>query len=224
MTIQTKFVILVAVLAFCGCLSSDTQQKEKLEARYHMAIKYADLSIATQAAHDMMVYFPAETSWRDTLVRLYFARKAFPQTILLAEEILETNPNDAKVMALVANAYRAVGNDKAALSQFESLYKNTGDIYHLYEVANVQYNLERVGECADTAKKLLAHQDIDSKMVELRFNNQNQSVPLKAAVINLQGVLAKDSGNRVEAEALFKQALQIFPGYLLARGNLDSLK
>ncbi|MCH8318224.1 MAG: hypothetical protein IIA88_06970, partial [Bacteroidetes bacterium] len=47
-----------------------------------------------------------------------------------------------------------------------------------------------------------------------------QTVPLKAVVLNMKGVLSMDVNENDTAKDLFSEALKIFPDFELAKDNL----
>jgi Tfp pilus assembly protein PilF len=55
-------------------------------------------------------------------------------------------------------------------------------------------------------------------------NKSSKEYPIKVAVLNLKGLVAKDSGDSAGAKKLFEQALALAPDFAQAKENLSSLK
>ena len=51
-----------------------------------------------------------------------------------------------------------------------------------------------------------------------------QTVPYKAAALNIKGVIARQLNDDKTAEELFNQALAIYPDFVLAKGNIEEMK
>ena len=182
-----------------------------------------DYEVATQAIYDILATQPSENAWRDSLALLYAQQKAYPQALKISEQQTAQNPNDTLMLKVQALAHKALGNPKKSLEVYEKLYPLTKNVYHLYEIATIQYSMTRLQECLITAQSLHQHEGLGEARIHLNFNQQNQVVPLKAAVYNIQGVVAKDLDKQTEARTFFEQALKIAPDFALAKGNLDEL-
>ena len=221
-----RYLTLFVCLCFLACNQGDFKaefSKHKKEV-YRAAMQNGDYNVATQAIYDIIATQPTQTAWKDSLALLYLQKKNYPQALLIGEKQLENNPNDTLMLKVLALSYKAVGNSKKSLEAYEKLYPLTKDVYHLYEIASTQYSMTRLQECLLTAKELHAHEDLKEASINLNFNQQNQTVPLKAAVYNIQGVIAKDLDRQTEARAFFEEALKVAPEFELAKGNLTEMK
>lgn len=188
---------------------------------FDRAIRYNDLAVASEAVYQMLSISPANEIYLDTLAVLYFQRSAWPQTILVCNDILAKTPGKAGALELRAIAHQSVGMIKESLADFETLYPISKSPYHLYEVAAMQYTMRRFGECDVTLGKLLKDPDIKDKKIEINASqNERQSVPLAAACHNMAGVMLMEQGRKPDAAAAFKQALELYPDFVLAKNNL----
>jgi len=191
---------------------------------YRQAMQNGDYEVATQAIYDILATQPSEDAWQDSLALLYAQQKAYPQALKISEQQIAKNPTDTLMLKVQALSYKSLGNPKKSLEAYEKLYPLTQNVYHLYEIATIQYSMTRLQECLVTAQSLHKHEGLGEARINLNFNQQNQVVPLKAAVYNIQGVVAKDLDKQAEARNFFEQALKIAPDFFLAKGNLDELK
>jgi len=222
------YILLFSVFAvlFC-CACGEANFKADLAAHkkevYRQAKQNGDANIAIQALYDILVVEPSAEHWQDSIALLYVQQKAYPQAIQVSGQRLETAPQDTLMLKVQAISYKALGDSKNALKAYEKLYPLTQNIYHLYEIATTQYGMTRLQECLQTAQSIHQHPELKKAKVNLNFNQQNQVVPLKAATYNIQGVIAKDLDKKSEAKTLFEQALQVFPDFALAKGNLKEI-
>jgi len=187
---------------------------------YQQGVEYNDLAIATQAVHSILVLEPEANNWMDTLSSLYFQRGAFAQCLLTTTEVLKDKPDDEKTLEMQAICKENLGLIKEALADYETLYKQSNSVFHQYQIATLQYSLRRFGECEDTVNRLLANTDAKDETILIAHQKGQQKVPFYAACENLLGVLMMDQGMKQFAKKHFSQALQIYPDFILAKGNL----
>jgi tetratricopeptide (TPR) repeat protein len=188
---------------------------------FDRAVRYNDLAVASDAVYQMLSISESNINFLDTLSILYFQRGAWPQTILVCTDLLEKDPNKPTALELRAIAHQNVNMIKESLTDFERLYPISKNLYHLYEVATMQYTLKRFGECDVTLGKLLNDPEIKDKTIDINSSQtERQSVPLAAACHNMAGVMLLEQGRKPDAATAFKQALSLFPDFVLAKSNL----
>ena len=185
------------------------------------ALKYADYVVAKQALYEMITLAPENKMLKDTLAIVYFKIEAYAQCILLTREILEEDPSKNSMLEIKAISEQNIGLIKEALEDYETLFKSSKDVYHLYQVATLQYQLKRFGECNATVGAIIQNEDAKSKKVSI-FDQQNrqQQVPLDAAAYNLLGVMALDTNDEPKAKEFFTKAVELFPEFALAKNNI----
>ncbi len=188
---------------------------------YASAVKYNDFAVATQALYEMIAISPNSKGLKDTLSQVYFQRAAWPQVVLLTMEILEDDPNNDGALELQAIANQSLGRIKESLASYEKLYQSTQSPFHLYEIAALQYSMRRFGECEQSIKKLASDPATQDKKITISMQTgESQEVPISAAVMNLQGVVDLDQGNKEDAKIAFESAIKLFPEFQLAKNNL----
>ena len=191
---------------------------------YNNSLRYLDYGTATQNVVDILTISPDAVEWKDTLCLLYFNRQMYPQTLLLTDELLKAKPQDAKALEMQAIAYDALGGHKQALEAYEKLYVISKDINHLYQVAGHQFDLARIGECNQTLDAIMKSPEAEKATVSLNFGrNEQQTVPMKAAIYNMRGVIAQSLKQEAAAKQNFEEALKVYPDFVLAKGNLEAL-
>lgn len=201
-------------------IDSDYGIKENV---FRNALKYGDLIVAKSALYEMIVLKPAEKSLKDTLALIYINLGQAQQAILLTRAILEENPNNLSMLEVKAVALQSLGITKDALLDFENLYAKQKNVYHLYQIANLQYELKRIAECNSSVDQILSVSEVDKKEIPIEFGTskgEQQKVSLKAAALNIKGMLALDLNELNLAKACFDEALKISPNFVLAKNNL----
>ncbi len=237
---MNRIFIIILVFVFCATSQLTAQKKSAGAAMapnmskqeysqhkqnvYKQALKYADLLTATNAVHDILSLEPAATNWRDTLALLYLNQQSFYSSVSVSQEALKENPENMFMREISAYSYQGLGALKQALEDYEKLYAKSQNIQHIYQMATLQYNLGRVAECVGSLDQTAAHKDLAQSEVSLTYGNQAQKVPMNAAILNLKGVLAKDLNKNDEALKMFEEALQAFPDFVLAKGNIEAIK
>ncbi len=218
-----KFVPVIAGLLLFG--SAQSQDSESLKKHYlktyDNALRYNDISVAITALHGY-VAIDSGLSYKDTLSILYFNAKSYVSSLILAEEVYKGQATNTEAMARAAECYDELGDPKTAVGLYEQVVPKTKSPYHIYKMAVGQYQLKRTLECEASARAVIA--DTSSKKIGVLFTSADgsqQAVPVNAAAANLMGVLKMDTKNYAGAKADFQKALEFFPSFAGAKGNLD---
>lgn len=193
-------------------------------AHYHFAIHLKDYPTAIQALSKYIVLNPDQERYLDTLVALYYYGGQYQPCVNLAKIRLDQEAQNAPVREYLAMAYQQIDHRKSALDQYEILYQENKRLYHLYQIASLQYQVERFGECALSIEKLKIASDLQDESVELRSGNVLQTVPMEAALYNLQGSLARQRNRPSEAASAYRKAIKRYPNFVLAKQNLEILR
>jgi len=218
--------LLVVITLFTASCNSKEEQIKLQKTIYETAVKYRDGDVARMAIYNLLALNNNTGTYKDSLVNFYFAAQMYPQALFLGEELIEEKPGDTILLKILAVSRGAVGLLKESMTDYEMLYEKTQDINHLYELASTQLRLKRYEECGKSLQILFSDAAADSTKVSIRYGqqgSQEQKVPLKAAVLNLNGFLSFELKNYDDARKSFASALQIFPKFELAAGNLDLL-
>jgi tetratricopeptide (TPR) repeat protein len=221
-----KKLLITALLSFVLLTSSavraqdfDTQMKV-----YASALKYYDLPVAISALYNAMALKPERKDLRDSLALIYFAGERYGQAYTVGEEILKENPKRNDILEMVAVSKQSLGLIKESLADYETLYTADKQLFYLYQIATLQYQLKRYGECVASLDQIIGNEAAAKQNVSIRNSNStSQSVPMKAAALNVKGIVAMDLNQEANAKDLFNQAIQLFPDFALAKGNLAAL-
>jgi len=188
------------------------------------SLKYNDISTAIIACHYLLAINPQSVGLKDTLAMLYFESRSFVQTIMLAGEILQANPDNDKILEIQAIAQQNLGLIKESLETYEKLYRKSKSLLHLYQIATLQFTLKRYGECEATIVEILRDPKSEQEKVNVIIGNQGQQeVILKAAALNMAGVVYMEQKQDDKAKKFFEEASKIDKDFLLPKGNLEFL-
>ncbi|MCX7764314.1 MAG: tetratricopeptide repeat protein [Bacteroidia bacterium] len=191
---------------------------------YEQSIRYNDPLTQIIALHWRIAAEGERFGLKDTLAQAYFQAGFYRQAIAVADELLREQPRNAELAELKAVSYYYLQDTKGALEAYEKLYEITQSPQHLYQVITLQFNLQRHGECQANIDRLLSMPESERLSVRISTpDGRTQEVPLKAAALNVRGVLFKIQKENELAKKSFEEALKIYPDFLLAKGNLEEL-
>jgi len=193
--------------------------------KFNAAMRFGDSEVAKSALYDLIVENPANDSLFLNLAFMYYENQKYPSAILVSQELLARNPKNTTAIEVAASSYEALNIYDKALQNYESLYLQTNAFPALYKMAFLQYDLKRFKECSATSDILLSKKEADELKVSFPIaENQNKEFPIKVAVLNLKGMVARENGDTAGAKKLFEQALALAPDFVQAKENLAKLK
>lgn len=198
--------------------------KEKV---FRDALKFGDLVVAKSALYEMIALKPAEKTLKDSLALVYINLGQPQQAILLTRDILAENPANLGMLEVKAIAQQSIGMAKEALTDYETLFSKQKNVFHLYQIATLQYDLKRMAECNASVDQLLNSSDSDKKEMAIGVGGnrgEQQKVFLKAAALNIKGVLAMDLNELAIAKTCFDEALKLNSDFVLAKNNAEFLQ
>lgn len=220
-----KKILLSALLAtacFIGSVSAQDAFDVQMRA-YKLALKNYDLQAATITVYNMMALKPDRADLNDSLALLYFAGERYAQAYIIGEEILKANPNRKDMLELVAVSKQNLGLTKEALADYEKLYSADKGIYYLYQIATLQYQLKRYGECVASLDQIINNPESAQQKVNIMLQGGSQDVPMKAAAYNVKGICALEMNQEDAAKDNFNKALELAPDFVLPKGNLEMI-
>lgn len=191
---------------------------------YQMARQFGDLATAKTAIMYQMAESGPSLALQDTLATLFFLEGKPLQSVMAAKPVLEQQPQNTRLRELLAISYQNMGLVKEALAEYEELHRQTGEVYHLYQVGVLQFQLKRYGECENSLQKLIAAPASAEETIQITINQeQQQQVSLRAAALNVLGVTLLNQSQQEAAKKMFEQALAAQPDFALPKGNLEAL-
>jgi tetratricopeptide (TPR) repeat protein len=192
---------------------------------YVKARANADYSTAINALYYMMAKKPYRSiAYKDSLTCIYYLTQAYQKCILIGNEVLSHQPDNLHIMERVAISERLVGNIKSSLEMYEKLYLKTTSLVHAYYIAEMQFYLQRYGECMTTLEKIISSENSKNEKIELTVNSKSkQMVSLAAAALNIKGMAYNELGKKDAAKEAFKSALLLEKDFILPKSNLEQL-
>lgn len=230
-----KHVILMLLLVICASplYSQNLDSLAKLDpktsmaldlsdqAAYQLAIRYNDFDVAKAKLYDLLLRNPTNIRYAELLASLYFELNQSTSAALVALDIIEGgNGNNTTALEIAAYSLEQVGALDRALPHFESLYLLTGDNFSLYKSAFIQFSLKRFPEALNSVNMLVKNAKPEEKIGFPKSATETQQVDMKAAALNLKGMIYLEQGSKAEAKTAFEEALKLEPTFELAKENL----
>lgn len=221
-------VALMMVMATSGFaqekpVETETAQKRNETDRkiYQLALRYNDLAVARMKLFELIERNPTNITYLETLASLYFEASQFTSAAVSALDILEKNDKSLVALEVSANALEQLGALDKALPNFERHFLLTNNLFSLYKTAYMQYSLNRQDEALNSINMLVkAPKASEEKVGFPKTDNTTQEVTLKAAALNLKGMVYMYQKNKNEAIAALNQALEVQADFELAKENL----
>ena len=230
-----KFVILVSFLlgsaatvfgqtAADSIPKFDPKVKSALNASdqmaYQAALRYSDLETAKIKLYDLMVRNPEDLRYMEALGSLFFESGKNASAALVAMDLLKINDKNVGALEIASYALEQLGAFDRALPYYESLHLLTGDNFSLYKSAYLQYSIKRYAEALNSLTMLMKVAKADEKIGFAVSETETQQVNMKAAALNLKGLVYLEQASKSEAKAAFTEALALEPTFTQAKENL----
>ena len=187
---------------------------------YQAGLRYSDLSIAKIKLYDLMARNPEDLRYMEALGSLYFEAGEYASSALVAMDILKINDKNVGALEIASYALEQLGAFDRALPYYESLHLLTGDNFSLYKSAYLQYSMKRYAEAMNSLTMLMKVAKADEKIGFAISETETQQVDIKAAALNLKGLVFLDQNSKVEAKAAFNEELAIETTCTRAQENL----
>ena len=186
---------------------------------------YRDAQTAINGMHLIIALEGKNSVYKDSLAIVYYQSKNYLSGHLLAKELLIRKPNDIKLLEINAICLHQLSATKEAIGAYEKLFSKTNNMMHGYQLAYLQYyGIKRLAEARETITKTLISKEQKDLTIPFPVDKtKSQNVPLKAAVYNLQGNIAFDLKENINALNAFTEALKIMPEFVIAKQNNDAI-
>lgn len=188
------------------------------------AYAYGDAASAINSMQVIIAKEGAASTYKDSLAILYFRTGNFASSHLLGSELLKKAPENTTLLEIEAVSLQKLGVNKASAEVYEKLFSITKNMYHGYQLANLQYSLKRLDEAKVSIQQALGCAAIEKVTIAFPIDkDKNQDVPLKAAAYNLLGIISYDLKDNSSATAAFNESLKIMPEFTVAKDNVAFL-
>jgi tetratricopeptide (TPR) repeat protein len=190
------------------------------QSAYQLAMRYNDFQAAKDKLFSLIIRNPEDLRYPELLGSLYFENEMATSAALVALDILQVNDKSIGSLEIAAFSLEQLGALDRALPHFERLYLLTGDNFSLYKSAFIQYNLKKYQEAMNSVNMLSKNTKPDDKIGFPISQTETQEIGMKAAAMNLKGMIYLDQGSKAEAKTAFEEAIQLEPNFNLAKENL----
>jgi len=194
---------------------------------YKAAMFYQDYAEAKDALYRLIALEASNetTNYEDTLLMLYVNTNQLLSGILLGRKMLESSPNDERILSALAVSEQQGGLYEDALDRYKKLHTINQELFNLYQIADIEYKMKRYGECERTLNTILQNPDATTKKVKISYGQgQSQDVPIQSAALNIRGVLELNQGNTAKALQTFEESVKAFPEFQLPQLNIKAIK
>lgn len=230
-----KFIILVSLLlssattvfgqtAADSIPKFDPKVKSAMNAAdqmaYQAALRFSDLETAKIKLYDLMVRNPEDLRYMEALGSLFFESGKNASAALVAMDLLKINDKNTGALEIASYALEQLGAFDRALPYYESLYLLTGDNFSLYKSAYLQFSIKRYAEAMNSLTMLIKIAKIDEKIGFAVSETETQQVNMKAAALNLKGLVFLEQDSKSEAKVAFNEAIALEPTFTQAKENL----
>jgi tetratricopeptide (TPR) repeat protein len=193
--------------------------------KYSAAARWNDFDVAKDALYDLIIENPNNDSIIFTLAYYYYENQKAASSLLVTQDLLQRDPKNLTYLELAAVTSETLGVLDRSLQYYESLYLLSNNLSTLYKIAFLQYSLKRYNESNTNADILIAKPE--AATLKVVFNDaadKPKEYQMKVALLNLKGMIAQDSGDKVAARKHFQEALALAPDFVPAKENLGKLK
>ena len=231
-----KFLLLIFFVAASSAMFGQQKVKPAVPAEknkttadfdielYRKAVNFGDYEVAKNALFNLVVRYPDSLNYLDSLVTMYFSLGQLSQCIFAGNHYLQRDTANMSVMEMVALSYSQLSRNKESLDLYEKMFRRTGNIYYAYQTAVQQFYLKRIGECNQMIDIILNDPKSATEKIAINTDQSTQQqVPLKAAALNMRGIIFKEMSMIDKARSAFEESLKVMPDFALAKGNLDLL-
>ncbi|MBO3698332.1 hypothetical protein [Roseivirga sp. E12] len=226
---KIKFLVLAITLMF-GSQSIMAQDSTYISNEYAKAIallrkaeQYNDVLVQKQALTEILVLNPVDSAAMRMLAELYYNTSQFSSSALVGMDFLQKYANNEIALEIIALSYENLRLYDRAVEYYEKLWLKTEDIQVHYQVAYLQYSLQRFAEAEVNLNLMEAKLKDGDKIALSKSDGSAQEVSFKAAIQNMRGLMAVEQGKNEEAKNFFSQALALSPDFELAKTSLEAL-
>ena len=193
--------------------------------KYQIAVQWNDPEVAKDALYDLIIENQGNDSLIYELAYYYYQNQKYPSAVLVSQELLKRNPKNTTALEMTAIGYENLGVFDRSLQSYESLYLLQSNPTVLYKMAFLQMRLKRYKESGTSADILLADKSVDTLKVSFTGgDNKAKEYPMRAALLNLKGMLSQEQGDKVSAKKFFELSLALGADFPPAKENLSKLK
>jgi len=198
--------------------STETALTTHYQKYYKMMLDNNDLDGAIEGLSHLIILAPTEAK-KDTLAYMYLQAKKPMQAI----KVVGNSTSDL-ALRTKAIGFKNLNNPKKAIENYEALIQKNKSVLDAYELAQLQFSIQRFGEAKATINYGLQNSKEEKVRIFVKGNSYLET-PVKAAFLNILGLIefSMDKSNIDKAIAIFDEALKLDPQFVLALENKKGL-
>lgn len=213
---------LIALAAFANAQAQKNKKGVNVETAltshyqkyYKMMLDNNDLDGAISGLSHLIVLAPSQAK-KDTLAFMYLQANKPMQALKVVGE-----SSSELALKTKAISFKNINNPKKAIENYEALIQKNNSVLDAYELAQLQFSIQRFGEAKATINYGLQNSKNEKVRIFVKGNSYIET-PVKAAFLNILGLIEfnLDKGNIDNVIAIFDQALKLDPEFVLAIEN-----
>lgn len=214
---KITFILMIAFFIGACNKNNEPSTQEQLKVHYETVYKNSmankDYATAIGALNNILIYDSTNLSYRDTLAQFYIQSGNFEAGLKYANQVLNKQPENFKLLELVGVANQQMGNLVVARQNFNSLYNASNDFKYLYQVATLDFYQGQFSK-SDSLLNVLMEKNAQSEnptYIETALTNQPEKLPLDAACYIIKGFIAREQKNYNQAFIYLEKAKKIAP-------------
>ncbi len=213
--------VLFAAVSFAQNATSIELEKSKLK----QAKSFSDQNQMIDALYNLIALEGEASSYKDSLVYVYFEQGRYVQSFLVADDVLKRNPDNEELLEIHAISLESIGVYDKAASSYAKIFRKKKSIYHGYKQASLLFGMKEYDQAMAVIKVIDGMPNPEEVKVNFQVNqNFTQQIDIKGAVAYLEGLTYLAQEKNAEAEKSFNRAILIYPEFVLAKTALNNLK
>lgn len=205
--------------------------QSNVASQLEMELKVADLakrvgdpSVVTSTFYRIIALEGESSTYKDSLAYIYFSARQFAPSFLMADEVLQREPNHREMLEIKAVALESLGAIDKSAEEYAKLFELTKNNFHGYSLAKLQFGLKKYNEAYETIQKVEKLNDSGGYKINFVINqNHSQQVELMAAIPYLKGLIEEELDKQAEAKISYEKSITIQPDFILPKDKLEAL-
>ena len=218
--------LLLAVLTGVGVFAQADKASD-LDLEYKvadLAKRIGDPTVVTSTFYRIIALEGENSTFKDSLAYIYFSARKFAPSFLMADEVLQREPEHLEMLEIKAVSLESLGAIDKSAEVYEKLFGLTQNNFHGYSLAKLQYGLKKYQEAYETIKKVEGLNDTGSYKVNFVINqNKTQQVELLGAIPYLKGLIEEELDLKDAAIQSYQKSLTVQPEFILPKNKLEAL-
>ncbi len=223
-----KLLIILLALSINLSFGQKLYKKDLLDLQkktYKLAIQNYDLEAAKNSVYQILAIEGEQSVYQDSLAYIYFNQKNYVSYITIADKILKKSEK-MDILERKAIALENLGAIKEAVTVYEKVFAQKKLPIVAYKLGKLQHQLKRSAEAFATLRSMENEKFPEKALLPFpgAKKGQQQSIPLKAAYLNLLGMVSYDLHSYEMAIKYFDQALKVHPDFFVAKQNKSAIE